>query len=201
MDTELYFWEKVAGIYEMLDKTKVYQQLYKLIRANITTDLDVLDVGCASGLISRAIADQAKKVYAVDYSKKMIDKAKEQNTKDNIYYSVQDSTNLEFENKAFDLVIIANVLHIVKNPEDCLREIKRVLKDNGTLIAPIYIWKNLSFKGKILGLLTKLRGIPTPMKWDSEEYINFLKQNGFSCTKHIIIEASINMCYVECKLR
>ena len=36
------------------------------------------------------------------------------------------------------MVIVSNALHIIPQPEKALQEIKRVLKDDGVLIAPTF---------------------------------------------------------------
>ena len=38
----------------------------------------------------------------------------------------------------FDVVIVSNALHIVPHPEKSPAEIRRVLKDDGVLIAPTF---------------------------------------------------------------
>ncbi|PIQ28806.1 MAG: methyltransferase type 11, partial [Bacteroidetes bacterium CG18_big_fil_WC_8_21_14_2_50_41_14] len=44
---------------------------------------------------------------------------------------VQDSYNLTFLDKSFDVVIASNLLHLLYEPEKPINEIKRVLKDKG----------------------------------------------------------------------
>ncbi len=200
MKAERKFWDRVAKGYNRLAKTPVYQKLNELILPNISEDFEVLDLGCASGFIARAIASRAKSVYAVDYSEEMIAKAKKISKEPNVYFSVQDATNLSFSNKSFDVVILANVLHIMDRPEACLSEVKRVLKENGLLIAPVYLWKNLSFIDKLKGFFMKLVGFPLHSKWSEEEYLNFLKENGFTAIEQLILKDSVDMCYVVCKL-
>ena len=51
-------------------------------------------------------------------------------------FEVADATCLPYENNSFDVVIIANALHVMPEPQKALKEIDRVLKDGGLLIAP-----------------------------------------------------------------
>ncbi len=199
MNKDQLFWDNLANIYNrMFSNSKAYKKMYALIREVLTKDMTTLEVGCASGLVARAISNEVKKVYAIDISKKMIKKAKEINREANIHFSVQNSEQLEFEDCFFDVVIIANVLHILKNPENSLKEIKRVLKNEGMLIAPTYLWKEVSLFGKIQKLVMKRRHFPIYSEWDSEEYLMFLNENGFSCIKKSLINGPFNICYVAC---
>lgn len=47
-----------------------------------------------------------------------------------------DATDLPYEDESFDAIVIANALHIMPNPEWAIREMKRVLKSDGVIIAP-----------------------------------------------------------------
>ena len=53
-----------------------------------------------------------------------------------LHFSVQDMTALPYTSGSFDVVIAANVLHIIDDPEKALSEISRVLAPGGILIAP-----------------------------------------------------------------
>ncbi|MFQ9418242.1 MAG: class I SAM-dependent methyltransferase [Lachnospiraceae bacterium] len=51
---------------------------------------------------------------------------------DNLIFEVADATDLPYENHSFDVVLIANALHIMPEPEKALKEIERVLKRRWT---------------------------------------------------------------------
>ncbi len=200
MNKDKLFWGNLSNIYNrMFEKRKTYRKMYSLMRESVQKEMKVLDVGTASGLVARAIADRTKEVHGIDFSKEMIAKAKELTKEENIYFSVQDSEALEFEDKSFDVVIIANVLHILKKPEITLKEINRVLKDDGLLIAPTFVWKEITLMGRLQKFVMRRRNFPIYSQWDSEEYIAFLKQNGFSCIRKETLKWHFNICYTECK--
>ncbi|PID31069.1 MAG: hypothetical protein CR982_00440 [Candidatus Cloacimonadota bacterium] len=202
MSGDKLFWNKLANIYnKMFENKKAYQKIYSLIRESVNKEMKVLEVGTATGMIARAISPKVKEVFAIDFSDKMIVKAKEITKEKNIFFSIQDSSNLQFKDSSFDLVIIANVLHIIKDPEKILGEIKRVLKSDGILIAPTFMWKELNLLGKIQKFVMVRRGFPIYSQWNREEYISFLEKNGLICIKKESINWSFNICYVECKKR
>ena len=103
----------------------------------------------------------------------MITEAKRGNYSAKLRFSVQDMFSLPYASKSFDVVIVSNALHIVPQPEKSLREIKRVLKDDGVLIAPTFTHAENSFPGKVKAFFMKLAGFPLHSKWTSEEYLEF----------------------------
>ena len=88
--------------------------------------------------------------------------------------------------------------HIVPQPEKALQEIKRVLKDDGVLIAPTFTHAGNSFSGKVRAFFMKLAGFPLHSKWTSEEYLRFLSQNGWTVRKSAVLKASFPLTYAEC---
>ncbi len=200
MSEDRNFWGKLAGSYnKMFKASKAYKKMYDLMNDTLKKDMTILEIGTATGLVARAVSDSVKTVYAIDFSEDMINQAKKITEQDNINYEVQDSSELKFKDKFFDAVIISNVLHIVENPAHCLNQISRVLKDDGILIAPTFMWKEISLLGKIQKIIMMKKKFPIYHIWNTDEYIEFLSQNGFKCTYHKTIKNSFNICYVECK--
>ena len=74
----------------------------------------------------------------------------------NISFSVQDATRLTYNSEEFDVVVIANALHIMPEPNKALAEIHRVLKPNGILFAPTFVYEKRYYKTDIF--IMKLLG-------------------------------------------
>ena len=85
--------------------------------------------------------------------------------------------------KSFEVVIASNALHIVPHPEKAPQEIRRVLKDDGVLIAPTFTHADNSVSGKAKAFFHEYGGIPLHSRWTSEEYLRFLRQNGWAVQK------------------
>ena len=79
-----------------------------------------------------------------------------------------------------------------------LAEIRRVLKDDGVLIAPTFTHAGNSFPGKVKAFFMKLAGFPLHSRWTSEEYLRFLRQNGWAVRKSAVLKASFPLTYAEC---
>ena len=128
----------------------------------------------------------------------MIREAKRSNPSAKLYFSVQDMFCLPYADESYDVVIVSNALHIVPQPEKALAEIHRVLRDDGVLIAPTFTHAGNSFSGKVRAFFMKLAGFPLHSKWTSEEYLRFLRQNGWAVRKSVVLKASFPLTYAEC---
>lgn len=199
MQEHKYFWDKNAGRYDrfMRKDRAAYDEMYELIRP-IVRHKTVLELATGTGLIAKHIVNAAAHIEATDASAEMIAEAKRDNRSAKLHFSVQDMFRLPYANQSFNVVIVSNALHIVPQPEKALQEIKRVLKDDGTLIAPTFTHAGNSFSGKVKAFFMKLAGFPFHSKWTTEEYLRFLRQNGWAVRKSTVLKASFPLTYAEC---
>ena len=194
------FWDKNAGRYDrfMRKDLAAYEEMYAHIRPVVKAKT-VLDLATGTGLIAKHIVNAAAHIEATDASAEMIAEAKRDNHSAKLHFSVQDMFRLPYANQSFDVVIVSNALHIVPQPEKALAEIRRVLKDDGVLIAPTFTHAGNSFSGKVRAFFMKRVGFPLHSKWTSEEYLRFLSQNGWMVRKSVALKASFPLTYAECE--
>ena len=159
------FWDKNAGRYDRFIRkdAAAYEQLYELLRP-VVRQKNVLELATGTGLIAKNIVNSAAHIEATDASPEMIAEAKQGNCSAKLHFSVQDMFHLPYAYESFDVVIVANALHIVPEPEKALAEIRRVLKDGGVLIAPTFTHADNSFLGKVKAFFMKLAGFPLHSK-------------------------------------
>ena len=159
----------------------------------------VLELATGTGLIAKHIVNAAAHIEATDASPEMILEAKQDNQSAKLHFSVQDMFRLPYADKSFDVVIVSNALHIVPQPEKALAEIRRVLKDDGVLIAPTFTHAENSFSGKVRAVFHEAgRLSSTTAGGSSEEYLRFLRQNGWTVRKGADLKASFPLTYAEC---
>ena len=192
------FWDKNAGRYDrfMRKDRAAYDEMYELIRP-VVRHKTVLELATGTGLIAKHIVNAAAHIEATDASAEMITEAKRTRSA-KLHFSVQDMFRLPYADKSFDVVIVSNALHIVPQPEKALAEIRRVLKDDGVLIAPTFTHAGNSFSGKVRAFFMKLAGFPLHSRWTSEEYLRFLRQNSWTVRKSVVLKASFPLTYAEC---
>lgn len=102
--------------------------------------LNVLDLGCGSGVYSLSFAERGAHVTGLDLSPVMIrltnEKANERGLQ--LDLRVADiSRPLPFDDDQFDIVFTATVLHYVEDLASFFREVARVTKPKGHLLASV----------------------------------------------------------------
>ncbi len=193
------FWNRNAKRYDrfMRKDRAAYEKLYELIRP-VVKARTVLELAAGTGLIAKNIVRAASHIEVTDSSEEMIAEAKRNNRSAKLHFSVRDMFCLPYADKSFDVVIVSNALHIVPQPEKALAEIRRVLKDDGVLIAPTFTHAGNSFSGKVRAFFHEAGRLPLHSRWTSEEYLCFLRQNGWSVRKSAVLKASFPLTYAEC---
>ena len=194
------FWDRNAGRYDrfMQKERAAYEEMYALIRPVVKAKT-VLELATGTGLIAKHIVNAAAHIEATDASAEMIAQAKRDNQSAKLHFSVQDMFRLPYAEESFDVVIVSNALHIVPQPEKALAEIKRVLKNDGVLIAPTFTHAGNSFSGKVKAFFMRRVGFPLHSRWTSAEYLRFLRQNGWTVQKSVVLKASFPLTYAECE--
>ena len=193
------FWDRNAGRYDrfMRKDGAAYDEMYALIRPVVKAKT-VLELATGTGLIAKNIVNAAAHIEVTDASEEMIAEAKRNNRSAKLHFSVRDMFRLPYADKSFDVVIVSNALHIIPQPEKALAEIRRVLKDDGVLIAPTFTHGNSTLRGRLKLFFMKLVGFPLNSRWSSADYLAFLRQNGWTVRKSAVLKASFPLTYAEC---
>jgi ubiquinone/menaquinone biosynthesis C-methylase UbiE len=91
----------------------------------------VLEVGCATGILTAYLADSGSRVTGLDRSSAMIDRAK--NDHPRLDFQVGDATMLAYDDDAFDAVVAASVINVVPDAKPVISELRRVCAPGGTV--------------------------------------------------------------------
>ncbi len=193
-------WDLYAPIYKKAMKAdrKIYDFMYERIPEKIR-NMEVLEIATGPGLLAKHVAPAAKKMIATDYSDGMIAQAKKGDCPANLAFEVADAMNLPYPDDSFDAVLIANALHIVPDPEKALREISRVLRPRGILIAPNFVEHQGTIGSRIWSGILRIAGVRFEHQWSAKEYLRFLEENGWRVTFSKEMAARITMMYAECR--
>lgn len=187
------FWNIVASFYTLMQERKnssLYDALNMYALQYVNNTKEVLEVGCGTGQMTKALAEASKSYIATDYSSRMIKRASKRKIA-NAQFQAMDALALDFADSSFDVVVCANTLHVIKDSEKALNEIYRVLRPGGLLIAPTFIYEGKIHKVKLF--ILKVLGFKTYHKWEAKDFLSFIRAHGFNVIDKKPINASPTM--------
>jgi len=123
----------------------------------------VLDLGCAGGFMAEALAEKGAQVTGIDPAAQAINAARAHAATEghDIRYDVGVGESLSYEGDAFDYVVCVDVLEHVRDLDQVLREVARVLRPGGLFLFdtinrnPIARLATITMAEDVLGLLPK----------------------------------------------
>jgi ubiquinone/menaquinone biosynthesis C-methylase UbiE len=167
MEKETY-WSKFANDFEERTNYVVGKNDMELIETFLSKQKALgrtLEVGCGNGTYSKLLIHEAKHLTATDFSDEMVAVAKERlKGLENVSVEKANCFNLSYPDSSFNTVFMANLLHIIREPEKAVAEGKRVLKKNGRLIVISLTTEGMTFFNR-LGMIyryLKTYGKPSP---------------------------------------
>lgn len=193
-------WDLYAPIYSRAMRAEersyafLYRRIPKLVRAK-----EVLELATGPGVLAKRIAPVTERMLATDYSAGMIAEAKKGACPKNLRFEVADALSLPYADASFDAVIIVNALHLLPEPERALREIARVLRPDGILIAPNFVKKRERFVDRCWEAVLRLVGVRFEHQWTAGEYLVFFRDNGWEPLFYKEMQARMPFLYVECR--
>ena len=170
----------------------------------LTPDAKVLDCGCGGGANIKRLLKKCPQgiVKGIDYSPVSVEKSQKVNEAaiaEGRCTVLQGSVaDMIFAGDWFDAVTAFETVYFWPDLPQCFREVYRVLKDDGVLIAPTFTHAGNSFSGRVRAFFMKRVGFPLHSKWTSAEYLRFLSQNGWAVRKSAVLKASFPLTYAEC---
>lgn len=171
------------------DKTAALQSdLCSRIAARLTKEMTVLEISCGTGRMTLPLCGNAALWEATDASAIKIARARRLPHSDRLRFTVMDPASLSFEHSTFDAVIAVNALQTAEKPDVVLREIRRVLRPGGLLIAPTVVY----------GARKKLILQHSRRCWRAVEFIDIIKSYDFSIEKAVLVPNEVApLCYLE----
>jgi SAM-dependent methyltransferase len=154
-----------------------FDWLYELL--SLEKGMRVLDVGCGSGTLWRALRNRIPAdldVILTDLSLGMAATARSATGYPGI---VTDARALSFSTDSFDVVIANHMLYHVSQPSRAIAEMRRVLRPDGTLIAAT------NGAGHMLELDELAGGYPIILSFSLENGANLLRASFGTVTRHM----------------
>lgn len=178
------FWDNVAWVYDIYANVinrKTNRALCAAVEALIAPTDEVLECACGTGLLSGVIAGKCRHLVATDFSANMLKRARRKyGSCGNVTFEQGDILNIGYPDGRFDVVVAANVIHLLDEPYRALRELDRVCRAGGRIIIPTYM--NQTDKGttnSISGAIGKA-GADFKRAFTPESYRRFFADAGYT---------------------
>jgi ubiquinone/menaquinone biosynthesis C-methylase UbiE len=130
-----------AAAYSASNENNLFNAFYarpEMIRlAGDVAGLEILDAGCGSGPLMKALRGKDAVVSGFDLSPAMVELARQRLGEDADVRVADLGAPLPYPDDTFDLVVASLSLHYVKDWNSALAELRRVLKPGGRLIVSI----------------------------------------------------------------
>ena len=133
-NTNIDYWEEIVK-----NPTPIYEKLFdeeeKFLVLHIPKNSKVLDIGCGYGRTIKTITSITEDIVGIDNDEKAVEQAKDCN----LNIMCADVFNLPFPDKSFDyLVLMMTLVNFSENKIKALKEMRRVLKDDGKITISVY---------------------------------------------------------------
>lgn len=204
-------WDQVpVDYYQSGVKQSLLQKIWHRKKISVAKKLltgkkfkKVLDVGCASGYMVSEISKHFPdaKYTGIDSYDKAVTHGKK--IYPHIKFKIANAEKLPFKKGDFDLLICYETIEHITNPLKALKEMKRVLKKDGTLILTMdsgsllfrmvwFVWENT--KGKVW------KGAHLH-PFHHEELTEIIKKSGFKIKQKIFSHLGMEVTFVLSKIK
>lgn len=148
-------YNRIAPVYDLMDKITVPHRMRE--KAINLARGEVLEVGVGTGL-NLPLYPRDCTLTGIDFSPKMLQKARARATKDNIQVKLlqMDIQQLDFPDHSFDTVIATCVFCSVPDPILGLKEVRRVCKKDGQVILLEHMRSDIPLLGLLMDILNPL---------------------------------------------
>ena len=188
------FWDRVAPLYDFFENTfnrAVYDGTGEAVARMIRPDDRVLECACGTGAISVAIAPVCARLVATDYSEGMLSQARKKlATHSNVTVEQADITALSYATDSFDVAVAGNVIHLLPDPAQALRELARVVKPGGTIIVPTYVIPKKRAHTMFLSVISRF-GVHFQEHFDPVSYRAFFERMGCTGVTYRVVRGRI----------
>ena len=178
----------------------LYDALAEAIRPRLSSKTNLLEFPCGAGLLAERLSPDVRLYEAADPSGVLIRRAEHAVQAENVRFSVQDLPALSFSDAYFDVVILRNFLRYSPHPQNALSEARRVLRDDGILIAPIFAEETGAGHLRRV-VLVSLSGLKPAGTLKSDSIRALFSENGFAVTEMRILRrgSAHPICFVVAK--
>jgi len=140
---EYKYWDRFKATYDddnlFLVGDITHQAASEWLQARLGPDDSVLELACGTGHYTEVAAKVVKEIIATDLAEGLLETARERFAGiPNIKIQTENCYGTSFADGQFDVVVMANLLHLIREPATALEEAGRVLKPSGRILVLDY---------------------------------------------------------------
>jgi ubiquinone/menaquinone biosynthesis C-methylase UbiE len=201
MNEERAYWDGIAKRYDrtMLLLGGPLPAAIARVAAKTRGAKQVLEVAAGTGLFTTAIAAGAEAVVSTDHSPAMVAALKERLRREgvaNVRAEPADLFALPFAVGTFDVVVAANVLHLVDDLAGALAALRRMLRPGGTLVVPTFCHDETAV-ARITSRLLAVASFPGRRRFSVASLAQAVAAAGFEVTATERLPGLLPIGYVE----
>ena len=188
------FWDVFAPLYDLVGKMnrEAYDGMLNFISETVPDGSNILECAAGTGSISIACAPGSGRILCTDMSAKMLKVAErkaERSGISNIEFRECDIYKIDEPDDSWDVVIAAQVIHLLDDPGKAVSELRRVATD--MVIIPVGLLNELSRGGRMKFRLFRLLGFRPKERFDEEGYKRFLTDLGLETAEITVFRGQI----------
>ena len=134
------FWDRLADKYaaQPIADEEAYRIKLARTQAHFTPDMDIFEFGCGTGGTAITHAPHVRSVRAIDFSARMLDKARDRAARagiSNVSFEQGDITSMAIPTASYDMVLGLSILHLLKDRDAVIAKVFDILKPGGRFVS------------------------------------------------------------------
>ncbi len=134
------FWDRMAERYaaQPIADEQAYRTKLAHTQALLTPDMELFEFGCGTGGTAIQHAPHVRHVRAVDFSARMLDKARARASEagvDNVTFEQGDITGMTIAPASYDMVLGMSILHLLEDRDAVIARVFEILKPGGYFVS------------------------------------------------------------------
>lgn len=134
------FWDRMAEKYaaQPIADEQAYRTKLARTQALFTPDMELFEFGCGTGGTAIQHAPHVRHVRAVDFSARMLDKARARAAEagvDNVTFEQGDITGMTIAPASYDMVLGLSILHLLEDRDAVIARVFDILKPGGYFVS------------------------------------------------------------------
>lgn len=193
------FWDLIARLYDPLVYTllgRAYRSMEHWAPCQVPAGCSILELGAGTGALTLPLAKGARRYVATDSSWQMLVQLRRKLQRAGEY--AVETRQLDAAGKLpegpFDVVVAANILHLLDEPRETLRAALGELTPGGLLLAPTFL-----HGGSLFARVARWFGFPVRHRLTLEGLLQMLRESGFEPLPYRVVPGLVPLALVSAR--